>query len=286
VWKPGAWLGGIANGSGSGTKAAGPFDFALMGYAVGAIGDLDGDGRDEPLFSAPTLGEGPGSVYVGNSFVVEDPYGSLGASLSSIGDLNGDGRPEVLISTFDGAHVVWGRSDGATVLIDDAGDIADGFRIIGAGRTISATGDMNDDGLEEILANNFVIWGKGDNATVDVADVAAGIGGFAVPGAWHLASLGTDLNGDGVIDLIAATADATYVVWGKADTAPVDLDAVGDGIGGFKVFGEGGAPIATGDMNGDGLPELLFGEPSNADGSLSGGAAFVVFSSAAWLHGG
>jgi hypothetical protein len=146
----------------------------------------------------------------------------------------------------------------------------------------------------------YVVWGKADGMAVNLDAVAAGIGGFKVFGENANDNAGTsvsstgDLNGDGVAELVigsrrhnsegGAQTGATYVVWGKADGAAVDLDAVAGGVGGFKVFGEsafnyaGHSVSSTGDLNGDGRAELVIGAPGSGNG-----AAYVVFSQADWI---
>ena len=139
------------------------------------------------------------------------------------------------------------------------------------------------------------MFGKADTAPVDLDAVAAGTGGFKIIGeaagdeaGFSVASI-TDLNGDGLSEiLVGATgndaggfdAGAAYVVFGKADTAPVDLDAVAAGTGGFKIIGEaagdlaGTAVAAVGELTGNELGEVLVGAPGSVGGA---GAADVVF---------
>ena len=108
-----------------------------------------------------------------------------------------------------------------------------------------------------------------------------------------VAALG-DVNGDGYSDYAVgapgagvadrAASGAVYIVLGAADTSPVDLSAPGASVrrlSGDAANSRCGTSVATaGDVNGDGLADLLVGCPGvdSALGSLSStGRVFVVF---------
>lgn len=118
-----------------------------------------------------------------------------------------------------------------------------------------------------------MVFGKTDGTPVDLADVESGIGGFLIDGtndgrAGETLGSAGDFNGDGFADVIVGTNSGSYVVFGKSDTVPVDLADVKNGIGGFFVdiivVPNDGAPMinngATGDFNGDGLPDSFIGK--------------------------
>jgi hypothetical protein len=74
-----------------------------------------------------------------------------------------------------------------------------------------------------------------------------------------------DVNGDGLADLIVGgfDADESTVVFGKKDSASVELSAVG--TGGFVINGaasndkSGYSVSGAGDVNGDGFDDLIIG---------------------------
>ncbi|MHC4429694.1 MAG: integrin alpha, partial [Planctomycetota bacterium] len=108
---------------------------------------------------------------------------------------------------------------------------------------------------------------------IDLADVAAGNGGFVMSGidtydvAGASVSGAGDVNGDGLADVIVGASGAdpggdslageTYVVFGRAGTSPVDLSDIVAGTGGFVINGidasdaSGASVSGAGDVNGD-----------------------------------
>jgi FG-GAP repeat len=112
------------------------------------------------------------------------------------------------------------------------------------------------------------------------SELCAGIGdSVAGPG---------DVNGDGLADIAigapegcAAPTGRAFVVFGRRAAAPVDVDELGPGgyaIAGTATFTPGRALGAAGDVNGDGLADIVLGDDQyNGAGRESGGAVVVAF---------
>ena len=196
--------------------------------------------------------------------------GSNANPVSVLGDINGDGIDDIAIAdpradSFGGVvYIVFGSSDGfPATLTPDTVDVTimGGTAGIRAGFSVSGVGDFNGDDIEDFL-----------------------IGGpSADPGG-------------------RTDAGQSYLVFGTSDGFPQQLDLQSlDGTNGFQLNGVTGAvgvPGASGfragdlsgfsvsgagDVNGDGLTDLLIGGPQSdffgaGDSNLSlSGVAYVVF---------
>ena len=274
------------------------------GWAVESAGDVNGDGFDDLLIGAPFANYDYDTFRNGTVYLV---YGSaspssisladvesgqggrtyrptadnlrFGFALDGLGDLDGDGRDDFAIGAssngwdynntlpFGRVYVVSGDSD------------APAFAILGwdeedsVGSQIAAAGDVNGDGLADVLVGApsarqddiwavgraFVVFGKQDAEDVQLSAVAQGQGGgFRVAldmpiESWYigsvLAGLG-DINGDGRDDIGVGVPRApggfdyyepapgqAYVIYGKDDADAVMLEDVAEGEGGFAFEG-------------------------------------------------
>ena len=235
-----------------------------------------------------------------------------GWSVSGAGDVNGDGLADLLVGapgatvggyTYAGeSYVVFGRADGTPVDLSDIVAGSGGFVINGtagvrSGISVSGAGDVNGDGLADVIVggaychqysyagDSYVVFGKADGTPVELANVAAGLGGgFLInsdPSCRISVSGAGDVNGDGLADLIVGSIGRSYVVFGKADVTPVELTDVAAGIGGFVINGASHTVSGAGDVNGDGVADLIVGAPlADPGGNENAGKSYVVFGKA------
>ncbi|OIP72722.1 MAG: hypothetical protein AUK43_02475 [Oscillatoriales cyanobacterium CG2_30_40_61] len=323
-----------------------PLDYS--GLAVSSAGDFNNDGLDDLAVAAPAgIDTFLGKVYIvygrlngfppafnptdlqgDDGIVINHNNGLAGTTVSNAGDINGDQIDDLIIGAEQGSlegnpkggetYVLFGKDGGYQNGFSLSNlDGTNGFTIKGDGYSVSSVsgaGDINADGLEDIIigvsqspGNNqtnagkaYVVFGTqaGFTQQLDLFTLN-GNNGFVINGIEPDELLGGsvkgagDINGDKIDDIIIGASGATtngiksagktYIVFGSNQGFPASLNSSDlNGEKGFFINGtaenelSGVAVSSAGDINKDSVNDILIGAPGSLFDNTAG-KSYVVF---------
>ena len=282
----------VSLGNGDGTFQTPTVLATLSAAAPGNIvfADFNGDG----ILDFEGSVSGQVSVYLGSTtgFVLpvvlttpDSVYDSCG---ETVGDLSGDSKPEIVsVNCNDSTITIYVNNGDGSFLAGVYYDVAKNSAsdtVVYVYPYFVTIADINGDGKNDIISSNYyggdvtLLFGNGDG-TVNVPTMGYAVGGYP----YNPALVG-DFNGDGLADILVSD-DIFSMAY---------LQGYGDGT--FRSALDYYSPtanstypdslgIATGDFDGDGIPDFAVGQStdatlgftvflSNANGSLQSGVNY------------
>ena len=336
-------------GTVAGATFNGAADSDQSGYSVSGAGDVNGDGLADLLIAGFGMSQGylvygqpdngalplTGSLELHNvgaevaGVIFHGITGEL--AVSGAGDVNGDGIDDILIgsgrvnSNRGQNYLVYGQPDSSplwsSINLADVGDTVAGATFDGkmdngfAGLSVSGAGDVNGDGLDDLLigamyanghGETYLIYGQPESSplsgSLDLAHVGGTLEGATFTGALSGDHAGSgvsgagDVNGDGQDDIVIGAWHApggwpnrgeSYLVYGQPDSSPLsgslDLAHVGSTLTGAAFEGvedlgrSGRAVSGAGDVNDDGVADFLIGAFTANGTGTSRGENYLVY---------
>ena len=211
---------------------------ASAGFKLLGVGDFDGNGRAELLWS------GNGSIY-------SSTFTGSGFSMTLIGthdvgwiaaaadDINGDGNADVIWHNPAQGRLAYWFMEGSKVSASALFTAPVGFKLLG-------TGDLDGNGRAELL------W-SGNGSIYSSTFTGTGFTGARIgshDGGW-IAVAADDINGDGKADIIWHNPAQDRLAYWLMNGAQISGSALFSAPAGFKLLG-------TGDLDGNGRAELLW----------------------------
>lgn len=292
-----------------------PYWSPFAGGTVASAGDVNGDGYADVLVGAYKLysGASMGSAYLVHGPMAgevdladadtrvdgDDSHAAyLGYVVGGLGDTDGDGHDDIFVTQIwytererllvylSPAVERLQAADADARLVDDTENSGLGYEAAGAG-------DVNADGYDDLLVGvagddevdtsagaGFLFLGP-IAGELDVTDANAKVLGEAwYGGAGHSVSSAGDIDADGFDDVLLGQPYGDGGPGGallfrgplSGTHAAADARLVGEGddLAGWSVAGGG-------DVDGDDVPDLLVGGPTDDDGGEDAGAAWLVY---------
>jgi hypothetical protein len=281
-----------------------PYD--ELGRSVSDVGDVNADGCPDFVIGEPAganpLGLRPGLARVHSGkdgSLIHVVYGirhggTFGKSVSGAGDVDADGVPDFVVGaphghpsgTNAGLAFVYSGDTGLLLLTLAGAPVHDEF-----GFSVSGAGDVNADGHSDVIVGSM--FDESNGRTSGVARVFSGADGSVL---YLLDSHSTagdrfgfsvsdagDMNGDGYADFMVgapsdegalANSGSVRVFSGRTGSVLTTLY----GEVGFASFGS--ALSRSGDVNGDGVEDIIVGAPGSVPNTFEGDA--YVYSGRNW----
>lgn len=267
----------------------------FFGFSVASAGDVNNDGYDDLIIGASGAVNGRVYIFSGQTgdtlyvFNGEFPGDRFGGAVSSAGDVNGDGYDDVIIGArwsdpggmfAAGTAYVFSGKTGDTLFVFTGKDANDFL-----GVSVASAGDVDGDGFNDVIVGAY--WNSSVAPFAGQAYIFSGQTGdtiLVISGQDTTESLGIsvagigDIDSDGFDDLLIGAWESdsgghntgrAYVFSGQTgDTLYLFTGEAADDMLGRSV-------AYAGDVNNDGIGDIIIGAYLNDGSGTDAGRAYV-----------
>ena len=248
--------------------------------------DVNGDGIQDVIATSNNSGSGYVSVFLGNgdgTFKAKQTYaaGNTAEGDQPIArDFNGDGKVDLIIANLTNSNIVYlaGNGDGTFLAAKTINlPISGAFSSFNGGNL--QAGDFNGDGKIDLVGgdNNVIniYYGNGDGTFKS---------GTTLQGASYFDNLAVgNFNGDGRDDITIINASRNLLTFSGNTDGTFSISTANNSYTG--TIGGGSSQTIVGDINGDGINDIVAGYTSgtgfsvfigNGDGTFKTGTSYNV----------
>ena len=292
----GSWIANKADAILGGKKLTldGNFYIGSAVWHQAGVGDVNGDGYNDVLFGSAGETGGITRLYTGGSDGLTAKNNIGNGIAAAAGDVNGDGIVDMIVMGATSSNVYYGSTNGSYT---KSGNLSFGYNSAGNGLSWGAqqyaagVGDFNGDGYNDVVTTDGIYFGSA-NGLSDSNKISFN---HAVVSA----NAAGDVNGDGYADVVVADGKYgnSYVLFGGKNTGTVLFSTsrgngtVSGANGGFAISTTQGSlqtadysnAVGIGDVNGDGLADVLITTYGNTGNGSSGRAQYAKYTTDSYI---
>ena len=293
----GSWIGNKADAilGGKNLTLAGNNYIGSAVWHQAGVGDVNGDGYNDVLFGTAAETGGMARLYTGGSNGLTSKTNIGNGIAAAAGDVNGDGIVDMIVMGATSSNVYYGSTNGSYT--NKSGNLSFGYNSAGNGLSWGAqqyaagVGDFNGDGYNDVVTTNGIYFGS-----------ATGLNNsnkISFNHAVTSANVAGDVNGDGYADVVVVDGKYgnSYVLFGGKNKDSVLFSTIkGNGSvsganGGFAISTTQGSlqtaeysnAVGVGDVNGDGLADVLITTYGNTGSGSSAKALYAKYKTDSYI---